>query len=302
VYDSRGRFTYDALGRRVSKTSGGTTTRWLWDGDVPVHEWTGGDDASELCTWIFEPESFAPLGKIASDGTSYSVVTDYLGTPTEMFDEAGKLAWRAQLDVYGVPHVAEGTAGDCPWRWPGQYEDQETGLYYNRFRYYDPERGTYLSADPLRLLGSLRLYGYPPDPLRAFDPLGLMPWAWNADDGMGHHLVPRGKANSIGLSDLGSDRNTPTFFPIPYDPGMHEALHRAQSPHVGPLQGPWHGTEASLLAASRAGLDDVSHLRGDLRIPATGQVLARNVTPAEAFDRMSAWHDEKQKEKASACG
>jgi RHS repeat-associated protein len=142
-----------------------------------VHEWTGGDDAAELCTWIFEPESFAPLGKIASDGTSYSIVTDYLGTPTEMFDEAGKLAWRAQLDVYGVAQVAEGTAGDCPWRWPGQYEDQETGLYYNRFRYYDPVRGSYISQDPLGVIGGPQLYSYVNNIHYSVDPYGLIdPW------------------------------------------------------------------------------------------------------------------------------
>ncbi len=81
-----------------------------------------------------------------------------------MYDEAGALAWQAQLDIYGVARASVGAKGDCPFRWPGQYEDEdedeETGLYYNRFRYYAPERGGYLSKDPIGLRGGLEPYGY----------------------------------------------------------------------------------------------------------------------------------------------
>jgi RHS repeat-associated protein len=173
------RFEYDALGRRVAKHAGARTTRWLWDGDVPVHEWVDGDGAragDDLTTWLFEPESFAPMAKVIRRGgatKTYSIVSDYLGTPREMVDEAGKVAWKAQLDVYGVAQVEEGNADDCPWRWPGQYEDQETGLYYNRFRYYDPSGGSYLSQDPIRLAGGTHLFSYTSDPLSLTDPLGL---------------------------------------------------------------------------------------------------------------------------------
>jgi RHS repeat-associated protein len=106
---------------------------------------------------------------------AYSIVSDYLGTPREMVDEAGNVAWKAQRDVYGVARVEEGKAEDCPWRWPGQYADEETGLYYNRLRYYDPQRGGYLSQDPIRLTGGTRLYGYPGDVLTSVDVLGLAP-------------------------------------------------------------------------------------------------------------------------------
>jgi RHS repeat-associated protein len=66
-----------------------------------------------------------------------------------------------------------GEKAACPFRWPGQYEDDETGLYYNRFRYYDPQAGEYVSQDPIRLGGGLRLHGYVADPLHGFDGLGL---------------------------------------------------------------------------------------------------------------------------------
>ena len=166
-------FEYDALGRRVSKTVAAKTTRWQWDGNVPVHEWTS---EGEHTTWVFEPGTLTPSAKLAHDKRCYSVVGDYLGTPEEMFDEAGELAWRAQLDIYGVAQIEQGTAADCPFRWQGQYEDVETGLYYNRFRYYDPGRGDYLSQHPIALLGldpGATLYSYTRDPLVLPDPFGL---------------------------------------------------------------------------------------------------------------------------------
>ena len=168
-------YRYDALGRRIEKRVGDIVTRYVWDGNVAVQEVrTAPDGASpEVTSWVYEPGSFAPAGKIGPDGARYSVVTDYLGTPTEMYDEAGALAWQAQLDIYGIARADVGEKGACPFRWPGQYEDEETGLYYNRFRYYDPQRGGYLSKDPIGLRGGLEPYGYVWDPLGETDVFGL---------------------------------------------------------------------------------------------------------------------------------
>ncbi|MCE9994043.1 RHS repeat-associated core domain-containing protein, partial [Enterobacter asburiae] len=58
-------------------------------------------------------------------------------------------------------------------RFPGQYEDAESGLYYNRFRYYDADSGQYLCAAPIGLAGGVDLYQYAPNPINWFDPLGL---------------------------------------------------------------------------------------------------------------------------------
>jgi RHS repeat-associated protein len=60
-----------------------------------------------------------------------------------------------------------------PFRYQGQYEDAETGLYYNRFRYYSPDEGLYISQDPIGLAGGMSLYSYVSDPNRAIDELGL---------------------------------------------------------------------------------------------------------------------------------
>lgn len=63
---------------------------------------------------------------------------------------------------------------------------------------------------------------------------------------MGHNLIPRNKANSIGLTDLGTMKNTPTFFSDPYSGGMHEELHRAIKNDIGKIQEPWQGSAEDL--------------------------------------------------------
>lgn len=203
-------FTYDPLGRRISKTYRGQTTRWVWDGNVMLHEWVEGSlqpvaqtgrqhswmDASshrreaELSqhllrgppergsrqrpiTWLFEPESFTPMAKLVGD-ERLSVICDHLGVPIAMHDATGTEVWSAQIGTWGdLRRLRTGTAQDCPFRWPGQYEDAETGLYYNRFRYYDPEGGQYVAQDPIGLAGGTAVYDYTRDPLGLADPLGL---------------------------------------------------------------------------------------------------------------------------------
>jgi RHS repeat-associated protein len=89
-----------------------------------------------------------------------------------MHDAHGQQVWAAELDSYGRVRQQEGEAA-CPFRYQGQYEDAETGLYYNRFRYYDPEAGQYVSQDPIGIKGGSALYGYVSNPTTWIDPFGL---------------------------------------------------------------------------------------------------------------------------------
>ena len=176
-------FAYDALGRRLWKGYKNTTTNFFWDGNVLLHEWkehavNGAALSNEysgehnLTTWLFDRVSFAPCGKIKGE-KKYSIVSDHLGTPTHMYKEDGSLFWEGKLDSYGKMRIEEGEAGSCQIRYQGQYEDLETGLYYNRFRYYDPKDGNYISQDPIRLFGGNNLFGYVNDPNSFSDPFGL---------------------------------------------------------------------------------------------------------------------------------
>jgi RHS repeat-associated protein len=137
------------------------------------------------------------------NGRLASITTDHLGTPTEMYDEMGAPIWKARLDLFGVCTIERGTRSQCPFRWPGQYEDEETGLYYNRYRYYDPSEGVYVSQDPIRLAGGLALYGYVGDPLCEFDPYGL-----NKALGDFGERVARRHAQGMGHTIVGSVQNT----------------------------------------------------------------------------------------------
>jgi RHS repeat-associated protein len=93
-----------------------------------------------------------------------------------MYDEQGNLTWEADLDIYGKVHNFAGRSlSECPFRFQGQYEDSETGLYYNRFRYYSPEEGIYISQDPIRLEGNNpTIYAYVHDPNSWADVFGLV--------------------------------------------------------------------------------------------------------------------------------
>jgi RHS repeat-associated protein len=137
----------------------------------------GPPESSELplpATWLFDPDSFAPASKIVGD-KHYSIITDHLGTPLSMFDETGVQTWGAELDIYGSVKSLHGDRSDCPFRYPGQYEDSETGLYYNRFRYYDSEISEYISQDPLGIICGLNFYAYTHDPTCWTDAFGLSP-------------------------------------------------------------------------------------------------------------------------------
>ena len=127
-----------------------------------------------LITWVFQ-DDFIPRGKITKDG-NYSIISDYLGTPVEAYDEEGKKVWERNLDIYGRVKTEEalGEKNLIPFRFQGQYEDEETGLYYNRFRYYSPEEGCYTQQDPIGLAGgNPTIYGYVKDVNIWVDVFGL---------------------------------------------------------------------------------------------------------------------------------
>jgi RHS repeat-associated protein len=127
-----------------------------------------------MTTWLFEEGTFVPAAKLTKT-EKLSIVTNYMGTPEAMYREDGEAVWTCELNSYGkVRNFQGGSKTDCPFRYQGQYEDAETGLYYNRFRYYSPEEGMYLSQDPIGLLSNcFNFYDYIKNPTRQVDTLGL---------------------------------------------------------------------------------------------------------------------------------
>ena len=108
----------------------------------------------------------------------YYIHNDHLGTPKALTDEGGTKVWSATHTPFGQATVNEDPDGDgrvvvFNLRFPGQYYDNETGLHYNYYRYYDPGTGRYMTSDPIGLEGGFNthLYTYA-NPLRFIDPTG----------------------------------------------------------------------------------------------------------------------------------
>lgn len=181
------RFTYDAFGRRVEKrlVDGAISrrTRYVWDGDSLLHARTSelvqgvGWVDRVLDSYCFEgggvPRPFAKKRQLPTDdvGTAKPwefFVTDLAGAPLHRVSGGGRVA---ETSARGDWSADEGTE----LGFSGQLFDPETGLYYNRWRYYDPETGRYTAPDPIGLLGGLSAYQYGVNPISWVDPLGLAP-------------------------------------------------------------------------------------------------------------------------------
>jgi RHS repeat-associated protein len=108
------------------------------------------------------------------DGQTYYAQTDHLDSPIRLFDSSGHVVWAAE--PHGFEFIQTITQVRQPFRFAGQYFDEETGLYYNWNRYYDPKTGRYISPDPLFFEERTNLYLYAANnPARFIDPSGLMP-------------------------------------------------------------------------------------------------------------------------------
>ena len=175
-------FAYDALGRRTEKTYEDVATHFVWDGNVPLHEWqevSSDAEKTNITTWLFEQNTFIPAAKLAANGESFSIVTDYLGTPLQAFDNNGNKVWEQELDIFGRKKRKNSNKSSfIPFKYQGQYEDIETVLYYNRFRYYDSCTGNYISQDPIGLSGGDNLYSYVQNPTICIDTFGLSGQRW----------------------------------------------------------------------------------------------------------------------------
>jgi RHS repeat-associated protein len=162
-------YTYDSLGRRISKSGPPGTTRYVWSGDALLHAI---DESGSVDTWLHDDTTLTPIAKIR-DNKVFSVVPDRLGLPRELIDTAGYIGWSATYSAWGKAKVADGAQTDCPIRLPGQWYDAESGLHYNRYRYFDPDTGQFISQDPLGIDSGLNLYRYAPNALNFIDLLGL---------------------------------------------------------------------------------------------------------------------------------
>ena len=162
-------FQYDALGRRIRRTvrdaddEAEQVEQVVWDGNTPASR---GD-----IDYIPAPNERQILAEQRAGGwtaTIFDASDRSLARTSE-----GELALPrvARDELFGAPRDGAEPGGSC-----GQFFPPDEGLYYNRFRYYDPEAGRYLSQDPIGTCGGLNLYSHVDDPLRSHDVLGLAEW------------------------------------------------------------------------------------------------------------------------------
>ncbi|GAB3721674.1 RHS repeat-associated core domain-containing protein [Amycolatopsis oliviviridis] len=179
---SRWRYRYDALDRRVAKErlepTGAIAERvdFTWDGnDLVEARHTFGGVPVETLTWIHHPygNRVVAQARTSPDGRTEvtAVITDEIGTPTELVGLDNGRVSPVRTSVWGL--VAAGARPETPLRFPGQFHDAETGLYFNVFRYYDPANARYISPDPLGLTPAPNPETYVDDPFLEADPLGL---------------------------------------------------------------------------------------------------------------------------------
>ncbi|CAM4076983.1 RHS repeat-associated core domain-containing protein [Flavobacterium branchiophilum] len=248
------KFGYDALGRRIFKHYKQTFTNFVWDGNVPLHEFksfqtqdalTPPSGVGGLITWIFEEDSFSPIAKLRGE-KKYSILADHLGTPYESYDDKGDLVWSRELNSNGKVLKETGIANFCPFLYQGQSFDNEIELAYNRFRYYDVEDGRYISQDPIGLLsGEFGFYNYVEDSNSVIDVFGLAKsyvrknqvLTYNnfkkkskvGDKLAGHELLQNSILKKKGLTkkrlDTDASKNNPV---IALDDETHKIVNKAQ--------------------------------------------------------------------------
>ncbi|QKT03785.1 IPT/TIG domain-containing protein [Ectothiorhodospiraceae bacterium 2226] len=161
-------FRYDHAGRRIEKTVNGHSVQYLYDGLQAVAELQGGALGAVYHTGLMIDEV---LARYSAEGDR-AHLTDLLGSVLALTDEDGSLLTRYHYSPYGEVHHA-GEDNDNPLQYTGRENDQ-TGLYYYRARYYDPVLKRFVSRDPIGLEAGLNFYGYVlGDPINFVDPDGL---------------------------------------------------------------------------------------------------------------------------------
>jgi RHS repeat-associated protein len=175
------RAAYDGLGRRLWRELGGARTDFYWDGDRLAAERSPGgelrlyiyvnEDALVPFMWLDYPSEDAD----PASGKAYYLFAAPNGLPLRVEDAHRQIVWEVEsLDAYGLIELKPRAQVKLRLRFAGHFYDEDLGLFYNRFRDYDPHLGRYLQPDPIGHDGSINLYAYPANPLVDVDLRGLV--------------------------------------------------------------------------------------------------------------------------------
>ena len=162
-------FTYDSFGRRTGKIINGTTTNFLYDGLNPVQEKNGGTVTANVLTGLGIDEFFTRTDSVGVR----ALLPDALGSTVALADSSGALQTQYTYEPFGSISQT-GAASTSSYKYTGR-EDDGTGLYYYRARYYQPRLQRFIAEDPIGFLaGDINFYAYVAgNPLMYTDPSGL---------------------------------------------------------------------------------------------------------------------------------
>ncbi|MFF5761917.1 DUF6531 domain-containing protein [Streptomyces tanashiensis] len=264
----RWRYTYDPVGRRMSKqriAADGASiveqTDFSWDGSTLCEQTTRADFLPHPVTLTWDHDGLRPLAQTERilgrdtpqsevDTRFFAIVTDLVGTPSELVDENGDIAWRTRSTLWGGTTWAVDSTAYTPLRFPGQYFDPESGLHHNFRRHYDPQTGRYLSPDPLGLAPAPNPSVYVHNPHTWSDHLGLAPEC--DDDTQSLWKAPQRGQGDAQERDGYLEENFPGG---PDDPYMNGLVYFAKERELAEKYAPHYGEGIIEVRIPRADYD-----------------------------------------------
>ncbi|MEV6509294.1 putative T7SS-secreted protein [Streptomyces sp. NPDC051642] len=288
---TRWRYTYDPLGRRTAKfrlaADAETVVEkvlFTWDGTTLCEQTTTSADLPNPVILTWDHQGLSPMAQTERittadapqqeiDSRFFAIVTDLVGTPTELIDEQGDIAWHTRSTLWGTTAWAADSTTYTPLRFPGQYFDPETGLHYNYFRHYDPETARYIVSDPLGLAPADNPVGYVNNPHTWTDPMGLTPCPPRAE-GQGWDL--RGHSP---LSIVPDDAEMRVLTPDPKGGAQNGVEYKWKDPETGnTVRLRIHDKDGTAPAGSNAAKGDVYRISiGGKYQDEAGNLYHRNV-------------------------
>jgi len=263
-------FTYDPYGRRQSKTINGTTTNFIYDGYNIVQEQNGDNTVKANYLMGGIDEVFAQQSGTGATAQTLTYLIDALQSTVRITDSTGAKVVDYTYDPYGNT-TADATI-DNSFQYTGR-ENDNTGLYYYRARYYSPSQHRFISEDPIGLNGGINVYGYVAgDPISFSDPEGKIGWGVAVGVAVGCGAAAAGgymaaqayewerwerykeKANAGSCDD--NDGNPPDEEPPPPDPQANAASKVADA-----FRPSTYGTRFAVTLGA-AGLSGVAGARG----------------------------------------
>ncbi|HZM98110.1 MAG TPA: RHS repeat-associated core domain-containing protein, partial [Pyrinomonadaceae bacterium] len=165
-------FQYDSFGRRTSKTVNSQSSQYLYDGPRVVQELSGGVPTANMLNGSDVDERHS----CSCGGSNNTILSDALGSALALTDASGAVQTQYTYDAFGNT-ANSGSASSNSSQYTGR-ENDGTGLYYYRSRYYSPALQRFISQDPIGLAGGMNLYAYVGNsPVNLTDPFGTNPLA-----------------------------------------------------------------------------------------------------------------------------